>query len=276
MVDESLVPPSLAPVAADYFDQKVEEWQQRSRNPEDYWSRRVAFGAELLSRHLPPGARCLDVGCATGQFSELLHRRGYDVFGVDVAPNMVDAARQRMKVLGVAEEHFVVCGTESLPFAANTYDLVSALDVLPYVEDQPRYLQELRRVLKPGGLALVNNANRGSLFVKLLLIKRLFTCIPGGKYILPGRWWWRQTFNLVRTGYWSGGHVDLSRAVQARSANALDRFFVEVGFRVIDGFDMYNLAPLDRTPFGRTRWAAWAARRWAWNHFGLYARTESS
>jgi ubiquinone/menaquinone biosynthesis C-methylase UbiE len=275
MANDSTTPPTTEPVAAQFFDQKVDEWQQRSENPEDYWSRRAAFVADFLSRHLPPGARCLDVGCATGQLSELLHCRGYDVYGVDVAPNMVEAARRRMSALSVPDDHFSGCGSDTLPFGDGTFDLVSALDVLPYVVDQPRYLRELRRVLKPGGLAFVTNVNRGSLFVNLLLVKRLFTCIPGGKYIVPGRWWWRQTFNLLRTGYWSGGCVELSRAVQARSAKTLDRFFEQAGFRVVGGFDMYNLRRLDKAPLERHGLGAWAARRWAWNHFGLYAKTEA-
>jgi ubiquinone/menaquinone biosynthesis C-methylase UbiE len=274
MANEAVAPTAL-PTATEHFDQRVDEWQQRSEDPDDYWSRRAALGAQFLSRHLPPHARCLDVGCATAQFSEFLHRQGHEVYGVDIAPAMVQAAHRRMGPLGVPEAHFRYCAGDSLPFGDAAFDLISALDVLPYVADQPRYLRELHRVLKPGGLALLSSVNRGSLFVNLLLIKRLFTCIPGGKYIVPGRWWWRQTSNLLRTGYWSGGCVDLSRAVQARSAAALDRFCREAGFRVVDGFDMYNLRRLDRDPLGRRGFSAWAARRWAWNHFGLYAKMET-
>jgi ubiquinone/menaquinone biosynthesis C-methylase UbiE len=257
-----------------FFDSRVGEWQSRSEDADDYWSRRIGFGVRLLEEHLPPRARCLDVGCATAALSERLHRLGHDVYGVDIAEAMVQAARRRMNPLGVPEDHFTGCARDALPFEKGNFDLVSALDVLQYVENQPAYIRELRRVLKPGGLALVTNTNRGSLFVNLQLIKRVFTCIPGGRYIVPGLWWWRQNYLLLRTGYWSGGFVNLSRAVQARSANKLDRFFEQAGFRVVGGLDMYHLPRLDRDPLGRKGFSAWAARRWAWNHVGLYARTD--
>src|SRR5207245_4385745 len=112
----------------------------------------------------------------------------------------------------------------------------------------------------------INNVNRGSLFINLELVKRVFTWLPGGKWFIPGRWWWRQNYNLLRTGYWSGGLVDLSRAVQARSANRLDCFFQEAGFRVVDGYDMYNLRCLARGRLGRGCFAAWCACQWGWKH----------
>jgi len=72
------------------------------------------------------------------------------VFEVDISPKMVEAARRRLSALGIAENHFQCCEVDSLPFNNNTFDLVNALDVLPYVESQPRYLREIYRVLKLG------------------------------------------------------------------------------------------------------------------------------
>jgi ubiquinone/menaquinone biosynthesis C-methylase UbiE len=258
--------------AARFFDSRKDEWQHRSENADDYWSRRINWATQFVAKELAKPARCLDIGCATGLFAEHLHRQGYDVYGVDISEAMVQGAQNRMAAFGVPADHFAICDTDILPFQDETFDFLSALDVLPYVEDQPKYLEELHRILKPGALALVNNVNRGSLFIKRHLTYRLFTCIPGGRYIVPGKWWWRQTYNLIRTGYWSGGFVNISKAVQARSADALDRFFMQAGFQVLGGFDTYNIRRLDRDPLRRKGWSAWAARRWAWNHFGLYAK----
>jgi SAM-dependent methyltransferase len=257
--------------AAQFFEQRVEEWKEHHTSPDDYWYRRNVLGCDWLSRHLPTRAKCLEVGCAAGQFSELLHRRGHMVFGVDISPGMVEASRRRLSALGVPSSHVQQCEAESLAFADNTFDLVIALDVLPYVENQPRYLREIYRVLKPEGLAFLTNVNRRSLFMKVNLI-RVFPRAFAGKYFVPGPWWWRGVYKSLRTGYSSGGFVDLSRAVQARSAGRLDRFLVEAGFSVAGGYDMYNFRRLDRNPFGRKGLSAWAARRWAWNHFGLYRK----
>lgn len=256
---------------ARYFDERVEEWEKHHSSSEDYWYRRNNLGACWVSKHLHQRSNCLKIGCAAGQFSELLHHQGHVVFGVDVSPRMVEASRKRLSALGVPESYFRCCEPNTLPFDDNTFDLVVGLDVLPYVENQPRYLREVHRILKPEGLAFFNNVNRGSLFVKITLIKSFSTAFKG-KYFIPGPWWWRGTYNYLRTGYASGGFVDLSKAVQARSAYRLDLFFVKAGFDIIGGYDMYNLRGLDRVPLDRKGFCAWAARRWGWNHFGLYRK----
>jgi len=256
--------------AALFFDERVREWEEHHSSPEDYWYRRNKLGSEFLSKYLRAHSKCLEIGCAAGQFSELLYRQGHAVFGVDISPGMVEAARRRLRELGVPESHFQCCEANSLPFDDNSFDLVTALDVLPYVENQPHYLSAVHRVLKPGGLAFLNSVNRGSLYMTMLPIK-YFPRAFGGKYLVH-RSWFVGMYKGICHGYSSGGFVDLSKAIQARTANMLDRFFVEAGFNIVGGYDMYNLRRMDQNPLDRKRFSAWAARRWAWNHFGLYQK----
>jgi ubiquinone/menaquinone biosynthesis C-methylase UbiE len=257
--------------AAQFFDERVEEWQRRHSTPEDYWYRRNTLGSSWLSRYLGRNSKCLEIGCAAGQFCELLYRQGHVVFGVDIAEAMIETSRRRLAALGVPASHFQCCEPDSLPFGDNSFDLATGLDVLPYVEDQPHFLKEVGRVLRPNGLAFFTNVNPRSLFTLVTVIKILPKAF-GGKYFVPGRSWWRGLYKFIRTGYSSGGFVDLPKAVQARSADMLDRFFVEAGFSIVDGYDMYNLRRFDRRPFDRKPFSAWAARQWAWNHFGLYRK----
>ena len=254
---------------AEFFEARVQEWNEHYSEPDDYWYRRNVLAGAWLAKHLRPGWKSLEIGCATGQLSELLHHRGQIVYGVDISPGMVTAAQTRLGRLGVPFSHFQVCEPGGLPFPDRYFDFVAALDVLPYVENQPQYIREVRRVLKPGGLAFLNNVNRGSLFVSLTTLRVLPSGF-GGRYLVPGPSWWRSLGRFIRTGYSSGGFVDLSKAVQARSADALDRMFEENSFTTIGGYDMYNIRYLDSNPVARTGLSAWAARRWAWNHFGLY------
>lgn len=250
-----------------FFNGKVEEWQRRYATPDDYWYRRNVLSAGWLTRWLPPRARCLEIGCAAGQLSELLHDRGHDVYGADVSSAMIDTARGRMSQRSVPEDHFRLCDIESLPFPDEMFDLAVGLDLLPYIENQPRYLGEVGRVLKRGGLALFNNVNPRALYVKIAVIRVL---LP------PQLGWSSHIRNLLQTGYWSGGFVDLSKAVQARSAESLDAFFADAGFGMVGGYDMYNLNSLDRRPLGRSRLGTRLARRWGWNHFGLYVKSNGS
>ncbi len=255
---------SLAKTAL-HFEGAVSHWCDKGKNDKDYYFRKNVFAAKFLKSFLRPGALTLDIGCASGQLCELLHEQKCDVYGVDIAPGMISLSRERMAAFGVHEDHFCTCDGLCLPFQDGTFNLVSVLEVLGYIENHPKYILELRRVLKPGCLALVSSTNPSSLFIYLQLIKRALVFYRFDDF-------WKANYNLARTGWYSGGNVNLRTAVQARSARALDRFFSNSGFKVLGGFDMYNFTCLDKDPLGRTGLSARSARRLGWNHFGLYAK----
>ena len=93
-------------------------------------------------------ARILDVGCGTGANLLMLSKYG-DAEGVDVSEDALSFchARGLDKVkLGAAEE---------LPYEDGTFDLVTAFDVVEHMDDDLAGLTEMRRVLRPGGRALL-------------------------------------------------------------------------------------------------------------------------
>ena len=90
----------------------------------------------------------LDVGCGTGANLEMLARFG-DAEGVDVSPEALTFCRER-GLNNVRQGE-----AERLPFADNSFDLVTALDVVEHLDDDAAGLREMRRVLRPGGRALL-------------------------------------------------------------------------------------------------------------------------
>jgi SAM-dependent methyltransferase len=110
-----------------------------------------SFAARIVSDlNLPPGARprILDVGCGTGANLELLSRFG-DAAGVDISEEALAFCRGR----GLADVRRGAA--ESLPFADESFDLVTALDVVEHLDDDVAGLCEARRVLRPDGRALL-------------------------------------------------------------------------------------------------------------------------
>lgn len=98
---------------------------------------------------LPAGSVAVDVGCGEGAHSAALASRfGFAVTGVDPLPRHVGITR----AAGVPA---VVGSAERLPFAGGTFDLVWCRDVLVHVADLDLVYAEFRRVLRPGGRAVV-------------------------------------------------------------------------------------------------------------------------
>ena len=96
---------------------------------------------------LPDGARrALDVGCGEGRVTRELRRRGHEALGVDVSARLVELARARD-----AEGDYRVAAAEQLPFAAASFDLVVAFNVLMNVDEPARAIEEAARVLRPQG-----------------------------------------------------------------------------------------------------------------------------
>ena len=111
-------------------------------------------------RMLPKGhgGTMLDIGTHKGEFAERVAERvgASRVAGIDFVEEHMAAARAR----GIE----VVCANidEGLPFADGEFDLVHANQVIEHVRRSDAFLREVRRVLKPGGLALISTNNLSS------------------------------------------------------------------------------------------------------------------
>ena len=113
--------------------------------------------------------RLLDVGCGGGLLAEEFARLGFDVTGIDPAPESIATARAHAASSGLSIVYEVGAG-EHLPFAAGAFDQVACCDVLEHVDDVDRVIREIARVLRPGGLLFYDTINR-TLISKIAIIK---------------------------------------------------------------------------------------------------------
>lgn len=109
------------------------------------------------------GLSVLDVGCNRGD-AERLMLQDYPGLGrvvaLDKDPRRVEAARACLRKHAGRDDWEVVEGdAHSLPFANGTFDRVLCAETLEWVADPVRAAQEIRRVLKPGGLALLQHSD---------------------------------------------------------------------------------------------------------------------
>jgi 2-polyprenyl-3-methyl-5-hydroxy-6-metoxy-1,4-benzoquinol methylase len=132
--------------------------ESRPENP--YWFVPQA----VVRRFTRPGQRLLDFGCGPGLYSVLFASVGYEVHGFDIAPANVAHARRLAERYGVADRtHLSVGMAEALDHADDSIDVVVGVDILHHV-DIGRAMREVRRVLKPGGVAIFREPVAAPLF----------------------------------------------------------------------------------------------------------------
>lgn len=102
-----------------------------------------------------PGARIADLGCGSGVFTGLLHRRGFICTGIDLSPKLIRIAREAHPGIDFQEGDI-----EHLPFADESFDGVLLAGVLHHLPDWTTCIAEVKRILRPGGRFVAFDPNR--------------------------------------------------------------------------------------------------------------------
>jgi SAM-dependent methyltransferase len=143
---------------------------------DDYWSGKDdAFDASrlgLLTRRVPKGARFLEVGCGPGLLGRLLREREVHVTGLDHSHVALVRARDK----GVACVRCAVEG-EPLPVRDEAFEWAASNSSLEHLFDPTSVIEEIHRVLKPGGVFLWMVPNVGHWRFRLWLAMGRFPVV---------------------------------------------------------------------------------------------------
>jgi SAM-dependent methyltransferase len=115
-----------------------------------------AFRRLLDDLDLPVAARALDVGCGAGTYVRLLAERGLQAIGLDYSLPSLGRALAADDRSG---EHYLAGDAYALPFPAQTFDLALSIGVLQALATPQRSLAEVARVVKPGGVLVIEALN---------------------------------------------------------------------------------------------------------------------
>ncbi len=137
------------------------------------------------------GSQVLDLGCAGGFMAEALDDRGANVTGIDPAKETIKAAQIHAEAGGRSIRYDTGVG-EDLPYETEKFDAIVCVDVLEHVADLNQVIEEVARVLRPGGLFLFDTINRNAVsrFATITLAEDVLRLLPKGthdpaKFIRP-------------------------------------------------------------------------------------------
>jgi SAM-dependent methyltransferase len=130
----------------------LSSYTQPSIEEDKHWwfASRTRALTGMMDRLLPSGGnlKVLDVGCGAGNMIHHLQRYG-QVKGLEIDPRPVAKARER----GFDVEQFDA--TQPMPFPVDSFEVVTALDVIEHNQDDLAILKDSWRILKPGGLIVI-------------------------------------------------------------------------------------------------------------------------
>ena len=151
----------------EYFESTAAYWKSVYADerllPAIYQDRHNTALGWIEDLDLHPNARILEVGCGAGLISVALARKGYTVEALDSTMAMLQMTRNAARQDLQSRIHPHAADVHALPFQAHTFDLVIALGVIPWLHSERLALQEMQRVLKPGGSLLVTADNNARL-----------------------------------------------------------------------------------------------------------------
>jgi ubiquinone/menaquinone biosynthesis C-methylase UbiE len=167
--------------------------------------------AQRMSEGLPAGARVLEVAPGPGYFAIALAKRGdFNVTGLDISKTFVEIARKNAEQQGVAV-NFEQGNASHMRFEENAFDLILCRAAFKNFSEPVKALAEMRRVLKPGGRAVIIDLRRDASIEEIdryieragmgpvnafmtkftfrhMLLKRAYTRAEFERFIAEGGW----------------------------------------------------------------------------------------
>ncbi|MGH7786780.1 MAG: class I SAM-dependent methyltransferase [Candidatus Binatia bacterium] len=148
---------------------------------------------------IPSGAKVLELGVGTGLALEA-YPRHCSVLGVDLAPDMLEHAQERIDRNGWRHINVQEMDAMDLALPEDSFDYVMAFHVVSVVPDAARMMREAQRVCKPGGQIVVINHFRSQ--------QRLLAAVDRRMEPITRRWGWH---TLDRAEVFDGLPLDLER-----------------------------------------------------------------
>ena len=149
MADQAHLQPTISAVAEVYSQRDNPAFEAAMA------ARTAPQAAAFFLPYLRAGMRLLDAGCGPGSITLDLARvvAPGEAVGIDIQPSQVERARAFAAQRGATNLRFEVADIYQLPFPDRSFDAVFAHGVLMHLRQPVRALAELRRVLRPGGIA---------------------------------------------------------------------------------------------------------------------------
>ena len=207
----------------------IESWDRDYYHPiaERYYDRAIPEMLRLME--VEPGARVLDAGCGPGVHSVRAARAGCRVCAVDISQTMLQEARARIAIAGLASAiEFRQEDLTRLSFPDRSFRYVFSWGVIIHIHDIEKALDELARIIEPGGKLALAVTNRKAWDQKIESLLRFLLRKPlVGRVRLPlgnGNWY---EMHGEKIWVWQFDMRELQRQLEVRGFRLTHRVIGE-------------------------------------------------
>jgi len=169
------------------------------------------------------GEYCLDIGCGTGFFSQMLIQRDAKVISADFSRHALGYCKRIGENLALVQ-----CSAESMPFLSDSFKFVLALDIIEHLYKPEKFISEIHRILKSEGQLLIST-NNGCHLGNLKFIGRILSYMEAktniGKRLAKIQSYESKTMGRIG---------DSSHHVKVFSFRELRNLLQDNGFKVLD------------------------------------------
>jgi ubiquinone/menaquinone biosynthesis C-methylase UbiE len=131
----------------------------------------------LRAATMKPRGKYLDIGCGVGQNAIIFGENCQSIHCLDIDTKSLASCRANFQAKGVGKASFYQANAQALPFKDATFDKISMFSLIEHVTEQRRTVEEAARVIKDGGVLILQVPNK-YFFVDLHTGLPLLHCLP--------------------------------------------------------------------------------------------------
>lgn len=150
LAQSALVPSNrlVPPTPARFWDRRADSYAKKPVPDEDAYARTL----ERVRAHLSPDDEVLELGCGTGTTALKLAASARTILATDYSARMIAIAQQKAETVEVGNVHFRRADSDDVTLVRESFDVVTAMNLLHLIDDLPAFAQRVRQLVRPGGV----------------------------------------------------------------------------------------------------------------------------
>lgn len=124
----------------------------------------VELRLKIMASLIDNNQKILDLGCGNGNFIRFLTKKNKEVEGVEISKKAAESGQKQGLKIKISDLH------QTFPYPKNSFDTITAGEIIEHIYDTDFFLQEIRRILKPNASLILSTPNIATLGRRLMLL----------------------------------------------------------------------------------------------------------